>query len=107
MAARPRAVALFVAFGALLSQLVGSTAATQRQVMPNAHELAAYDLGNPKYYFYNEITNEVQWDDPGGALLRTPWQPHPNSRAAESCGGCMQCSLLQLQAQAAPSPVLR
>ena len=67
--AQPRAVALVLAVGALLLQLAGSTAATQRQVMPNAHELSAFDGENPKYYFYNEITNEVQWDDPGGALL--------------------------------------
>lgn len=70
-------MALILAVGALLSQLGGSTAATQRQVMPNAHELAAHNLENPKYYFFNEITNEVQWDDPGGALLCALWLPRP------------------------------
>ena len=73
--AQPLAVALILAFCALLSQLEGTTAATQRQVVPNAHELSAFDGENPKYYFFNEITNEVQWDDPGGALLCAFWLP--------------------------------
>lgn len=94
--AQPRAVALVLAFGTLLLQLAGSTAATQRQVMQNAHELSAHDLGNPKYYFYNEITNEVQWDDPGGALLCTLLPPKPVSCSifVGCCGAqCCSCKL--------------
>ena len=43
-------------------------AATQRQIVPNADELANAVHLDTKYYFFNELTQETQWDDPGGTL---------------------------------------
>ena len=53
----------------------------------------------PIYYFFNEITNEVQWDDPGGALLCALWLPYSQSLQSFTSP---HCPVLQLQACMTP-----
>ena len=84
----PRAALLILGLCAWGLQGQGYAAASQRRVLPNAHEMSIEEPdGGASHYFFNEITNEVQWDDPGGAVhcLQAAAAPHLRVPEAPAC----------------------
>jgi hypothetical protein len=88
----------------------GCAAASQRRVLPNAHEMSVEEPdGGASHYFFTEITNEVQWDDPGGVVhcLQGAATPHLHVSESPACTASAGAHASMALRQCLRSPIVQ